>query len=132
MQESISPKFNGSTLALFLRQPILLQRESALFLMTSALDVFMTYILLKSSGENPEGPHFYESNPVTGFILYSWGLTSVIYFKFLMVAVVEVIAQIIAAKQIDTARRVLEFGTLIVGCVVIYSLMLFVRHSSVM
>lgn len=133
MHDSISPKASASTLDQFLRRPIVLQRESALFLMTSALDVFMTYILLTNSAEIPEGgPKFYESNPITGFILYSWGLKSVIYFKFFMVAVVEIIAQIIAVKQIETARRILEFGTVVVGCVVIYSLMLFVRHASVM
>lgn len=132
MHDSISPKTFGSTLGVFLRRPVALERESALFLLTSALDVFMTYILLSSSGKDPDGPHFYESNPVTGFILYSWGLKSVICFKFAMVAVVEIIAQIIATQQLETARRLLEFGTLIVGCVVIYSLMLFVRHASVM
>jgi hypothetical protein len=55
-----------------------------------------------------------------------------VYIKFAMVAVVEVIAQVIATKKIETARRLLEFGTLVVSGVVVYSLLLLLRHSSVM
>jgi len=128
MHESFTPKGSESVWTLLLRRPLPLQRESALFLLVSALDVFMTYLLLRTSAEDMGGPRFYESNPVPGYFLDSWGLRGVICFKFAMVAVVEVIAQIVALKQVETARRLLEFGTLIVGGVVVYSLMLSLRH----
>jgi hypothetical protein len=69
-----------------------LQRESALFLLASALDVFMTYLLLLMSEEESGGPGFYESNPVPRLFYHLWGLHGLVYFKFAMVAVVEVIA----------------------------------------
>jgi hypothetical protein len=52
-----------------------------------------------------------------------------IYFKLSMTAFVCVLVQIIALKKPSSAEFVLKLGTLIVGCVVIYSLVLLIRSG---
>jgi hypothetical protein len=97
-----------------------------LFIVSSALDVLMTWIMLS----NHEG--FVESNPIAKFFLDHWGPRGLVYFKFAMVAFVAVVCQIIALKREDIARRILYFATALVACVVIYSFMLLIRHSPLM
>lgn len=110
------------------RLPLPLQRESALFLIVSVLDVMMTHILLDGSAGNSGRVMFYESNPVARYFLEGWGLGGIVYFKFALVTFVEVIAHIVALKKVDVGRRLLEFGTLVVSAVVIYSMLLLVSH----
>jgi hypothetical protein len=98
-----------------------LEHETALFLLVCALDLFMTYVLLRRGG-------FRESNPVADWFLMRWGFPGMIVFKFATAAVVTVIAQVVAEKRVRTARWLLRFGTLIVGSVVVYSLVLFLRQ----
>ena len=62
------------------------------------------------------------------YFLDEWGLGGFIYFKFGMVAFIEVIAHLIAIKKVEVGRRLLEFGTLAVSLVVIYSMYLLVSH----
>jgi hypothetical protein len=105
-----------------------LQRESALFLIVSVLDVMMTYLMLFDIPE-PEGrTMFYESNPVARYIFEGWGLRGIVIFKFSSVALVEVIAQIIALRRLELGRRLLEFGTVVVALVVLYSMYLLLTH----
>jgi Domain of unknown function (DUF5658) len=110
------------------RLPLPLQRESSLFLIVSVLDVLMTCMLLGDLTGITGQTIFYESNPVARYFFENWHLRGIVYFKFGMVAIVEVIAHLIALKNVATARRLLEFGTLIVSVVVIYSLYLLVSH----
>lgn len=102
-----------------------LERETCFFILASALDVFMTWILL-------DRKDFRESNPVAGFFLAHWGIKGMIYFKFALVAFIAVLCQIIAIQKIEVARRVLYFATALVSCVVIYGLWLLLRTSGVL
>ena len=103
-----------------------LQQETLRYVLISALDLFMTYILLRQ-----EGMHFIESNPVAGRFLADWGIKGLIYFKFGMVALVCVIAQIVVRRRPLVAKWLLNGATLVVFGVVIYSLMLLLRHGNV-
>jgi hypothetical protein len=105
-----------------------LQRESALFVIVSVLDVMMTYLMLSDVPEPDGRVMFYESNPVARWFFEGWGLSGIVAFKFSMVAVVEVIAQIVAIRQLQVGRRLLEFGTLVVAVVVLYSMYLLLTH----
>ncbi len=105
-----------------------LQRESALFLLVSVLDVMMTYLMLSDVPEPDGRAMFYESNPVARWFFEGWGLSGIVIFKFTMVAVVEVIAQVVALRQLQMGRRLLEFGTLVVALVVLYSMYLLLSH----
>jgi Domain of unknown function (DUF5658) len=105
-----------------------LQRESALFLLVSVLDVMMTYLMLSDVPEPDGRAMFYESNPVARWFFEGWGLSGIVIFKFTMVAVVEIIAQVVALRKLQMGRRLLEFGTLIVALVVLYSMYLLLSH----
>ena len=103
-----------------------LERETAHFILASALDTVMTLIVMHHSAEGFTTKIIYESNPVARFFFDHWGSEGFVYFKFSLVAFVAVIAQVIATKKVRTARWVLNFGTIVVLCVVIYTLFLFV------
>ena len=99
-----------------------LETETARFVLASALDVFMTYLLIR----NPD--RFVESNPVALYFLNHWGVKGMVWFKFGTVAFVCVLAQIIARRKPETARGLLNLATVVVGAVVLYSLLLYLRH----
>ncbi len=101
------------------------QQESLLFVLVSAMDVFMTYILLSQSGS----VMFVESNPVARYFIAGWGPKGMIYFKFAMVAFVCVLAQIIARRKPRVARWLLLGATGVVSLVVVYSLRLLLMHG---
>lgn len=115
-------------LAFALRYRLPLEVETGLFILASALDVFMTRYLIANS---PSGSHisFVEGNPIARYVLDSWGPDALSWFKFGLVALVSVLCQVIARSKIDVARRVLHFATLVVTGVVIYSIVLMVRNS---
>ena len=103
------------------------QQETLLFVLVSALDVFMTYILLCQG----EGGLFMESNPVARFFIAEWGPKGMVYFKFAMVAFVSVLAQIIARHKPRVARWLLLGATGVVSLVVVYSLRLLLIHGDI-
>ena len=111
--------------SLLFGRPLPLERECGLFVLASALDVLMTYLLLLRDD-------FTESNPIALFFLINWGIAGMVAFKFAMVAVVAAIAQYIAMTKLSLARRVLNFGTLVVAGVVIYSFSLYVRQADLL
>ncbi|MBT4863707.1 MAG: hypothetical protein HON53_01120 [Planctomycetaceae bacterium] len=97
-----------------------LSGEVLLFLCFSIADVVLTFKLLHHGGH-------VESNPVAKFFIDSWGPKGMVYFKFVMVAFVFLIVQIIAHKRVETARKLLSFAILAVGAVVAYSAVLYMR-----
>jgi len=128
--ESVSPSKTpaGGIWYTIFRLSLPLQRESALFLIVNVLDVMMTYLMLSDIPEPDGRAMFYESNPVARYVFEHWELSGIVIFKFSMVAVVEVIAQIVALRQLQLGRRLLEFGTLVVAVVVLYSMYLLLWH----
>ncbi len=103
-----------------------LQQEMLRYVLVSALDLFMTYVLLRQ-----QGVHFIESNPVAGRFLADYGLKGMVYFKFGMVALVCVIAQIVVRRRPLVAKWLLNGATLVVTGVVIYSFALLLKHGNV-
>lgn len=95
-----------------------------MFVLVSALDVLMTYILLSQGGGR-----FVEANPVARYFIHGWGPRGMVYFKFATVAFVCVLAQIIARHQPRAARGLLLGATFLVAVVVIYSFSLLIRHG---
>ena len=101
------------------RKQLPLERETAVFILANALDVFMTHRLLHMGG-------FRESNPLADYFLAHWGIRGMVYFKFVLVAFVAVIAQIVYAHRPRTARWLLNGASLLTACVVLYSVRLLV------
>jgi hypothetical protein len=110
------------------RLPLPLQRESSLFLIVSVLDVLMTCLLLQDLTGATGRTIFYESNPIARYFFEHWQLGGIVYFKFGMVAFIEIIAHVIAIKKVPVGRRLLDFGTLVVSVVVIYSMLLLLSN----
>lgn len=106
----------------FWRNQLPLERETCVFILVNALDVFMTYLLLVTGS-------FRESNQLANYFIAHWGIRGMVYFKFSLVAVVTVIAQIVARKNMSTGRKLLNFGSAIVAGVVIYSFVLLIRSG---
>lgn len=115
------------TLYLLLRQGLPLEGETALFILASTLDVMMTWYLLFHGGSDHR--IWVESNPLPRYFLDSWGFDALVYFKFSLVALVALICQFVARHKIEVARRVLNFATLLVTGVVIYSIALMVQNA---
>ena len=118
---------------LIFRRPLPLERETSWFIFANAVDVFMTCVLFhlfpKGEGARPFG---IETNPIAGMFWHDSSLTGLVYFKFAMVTVVVVIAQIVASRRIEVARKLLNLGTLIVSGVVVYTIVLLLRNTNIL
>lgn len=100
-----------------------LEAETSMFILVNVIDFLMTYLLLISG-------LFRESNPVADYFLNRWGpVKGLLYFKMSMVAFVCVISQVIATQHLEQARWVLRIGIVVVSGVVVYSLVMYLKHS---
>jgi len=97
-----------------------LQNQTTTFILINVFDVFMTYTLIRFGG--------IEANPVARIFLERWGFNGMIFFKMVIVAFVCVVAQIIGHRRLRTAKVLLNFGTLITGAVVVYGIVLYLKH----
>ena len=97
-----------------------LQTETTAFIFVNCLDIFLTYIVIRFGGM--------EANPIANYFTLRWGFYGAIGFKLAIVAIVTVIAQIVAIKKMESARFLLIAGTVMVGCVLVYSVFLFMKH----
>lgn len=112
---------------LLFRQQLPLEHETAMFVLVNVLDFLVTWWLLTHGRTGDRA--FVESNPVARYFLYGWGpVKGMLMFKLALVLFVCGIAQVIAIWKPPTASRLLNFGTLAVGAVVVYSVTLYVRH----
>ncbi len=94
--------------------PLLLQFETAAFLLGSMADTLMTCLLLQNDA-------IYEANPVARFFLNEWGYAGMVSFKAFMVTFICAITQVIAYSKPSYSRRILKFGAFVMVCVVTYS-----------
>lgn len=96
-----------------------LQDHTTYFILINVLDIFLTYLILTRQGV--------EANPIANFFYRIGNIQGMIAFKMIIVAAVCILAQVIATRSIQTAGRLLTFGTIAVGCVVLYSVWLLAR-----
>ena len=100
-----------------------LETETVVYIFISALDLFVTWMMLRSG-------NFHERNPLARYFLDHWGPKGMIYYKFSIVAIVTMSAQGIALKKLATARFILILGSIVSGAVVVYSIALFLRGAA--
>lgn len=93
------------------------ETETAWFGLANALDIVLTFLLIRR-GE------FFESNPIARYFINHWGLKGMIGFKLALVLIVVAITQYVARTKPQLARAILIFGTVVVTAVVIYSVSL--------
>lgn len=97
-------------------------------MLAGTLDVVMTYLVLRLSAEGQTRLTFFESNPVAQWVLSRWGMQGLVAFKFLLTALVVVIAEVVGTVRPQLARALLWGGTLVIGAVVVYTMRLLVLH----
>ncbi len=116
---------SGDSKATLFGRQLPFESETNFYILANTLDVFMTFVLLKTGG-------FRESNEVANRVLDMFGIRGLVFFKFAIVAFVCVLAQMIAVKQPQTAKKLLIGGTVVVFAVVLYSCFLFLKYSKIM
>ncbi len=112
------------------RKKLKLQYETELswFILVGALDVFMTFLILRYSADGRTNNVMIEGNPIARWILMRWGIQGMVAFKFIMIAVVAVIAEVVGKTRPVVGRMLLTLGTVVVGGVVVYSFFLLKRN----
>lgn len=110
------------------KSALLYETELSWFIMAGALDVFMTYLILRYSAEGRTKSVLIEGNPIARWVLTQWGIRGMVIFKFLMIGLVAVIAEYVGRYRPATGRLLLQLGTVVVGAVVVYSFGLLRDH----
>ena len=105
-----------------------LETETCRFVLTSLLDLFMTFLLLYFSNRGMMRNVVVESNPVARYFISGWGTMGLVWFKIAMVTLILLATQAIALRRPVVAQLVLNGATLFVGSVVAYSGFLLVQN----
>lgn len=111
---------SGHGLSQFFFGHLPLQNETTVFILVNVLDIFATYALLRFGG--------LEANPIANYFFRRWNVNGMVVFKMTVVALVAILAQIIARRNLARASQVLILGTVIVTAVVLYSIYLLARR----
>lgn len=88
----------------------------ALFTLLGLLDLFLTSHLLQFGGGQ-----VYESNPIAGAFLRTYGLGGLVVFKLILTGLVDALAVVVAWHRPAFGGRILTFGCLATSGVVVYS-----------
>lgn len=110
------------------KSSLLYETELSWFVLVGALDVFMTYLILRYSAEGRTQNVLIEGNPIARWVLHKWGMQGMVIFKFIMIALVATIAEVVGQVRPNVGRGLLILGTLVVGGVVVYSVLLLQRN----
>lgn len=97
-----------------------LETETSWFLLFGSLDLMLTTLLLNTGAAH-------EANPLARFIIFHGGLPGLIGYKFGLLTLAAVAAQIIVLSRPRTAKAVLLMGTWVQLVVVAYSAMLLAK-----
>ena len=95
-----------------------------LFVVFNASDIVLTYVLIGHFGHM-------EGNPLAAYVVYGWGLRGMIWMKLGVVTLLCVAVHFVSQTKPELALRVIRFGAVAVGVVVIYSLFLLSRAAGV-
>lgn len=115
-----TPPKPRSPLHFLLRHPLSLESETSWFLLLGALDLVLTTVLLNTGV-------VHEANPLARFFLFVGGLNWLIGYKFGLLTVAAVAAQIILLHRPRAAKAVLHTGIGVQLLVVAYSVTLLVK-----
>jgi len=110
------------------RRGLLFETELSWFVLASALDVAMTFLVLHHSNNGMTRAPIVESNPLAQWFIDHWGFRGMAGYKLIMTLIVVVIAEIVGRQKPLVARMLLWGGTIVVGSVVIHSLRLLLAH----
>jgi hypothetical protein len=110
------------------RRGLLFETELSWFVLASALDVALTFLVLHYSNSGMTRTPIVESNPVAQWFIAHWGFRGMVGYKLIMTLIVVVIAEVVGRQKPLVAKMLLWGGTIVVGAVVIHSLRLLLAH----
>ena len=108
--EHAGPRRSLSLLNFALFGPLPLEHETCLFLLVNLADFVMTAWLTHAGG-------FREANRLAVWVLQNWGWRGLLAYKFGLVTVICLLAQVIARHRPETARRLLSGATILFAVV---------------
>jgi hypothetical protein len=103
-------------------EPLRLGREVHWLLLLSAADLLTTYALLR------QGVRFYEAHPIAQWCFARWNIAGMAGFKFVVIALVIVAAEVVERERPGRGRLVVGAGALAAGAVFVYGVLLYTRH----
>ena len=77
--------------------PVLYENHYAWFVLVSALDLMLTWIVLHAGGR--------EANAIAAAVLQRWGLEGMVVFKFALVVFVIALCEVIGRRNHAAGRR---------------------------
>ena len=105
---------------MFFTKDLILAQEYLAFVLLNLFDLFLTGYIFKHHGM--------EANGIALWVLQRFGLLGFAIFKFLLVTVLVLICEVIAAYKLKSARMVILLGCFVYGFVVIYESVLIFQH----
>jgi len=113
----------GGLVKEFLGSRPILESEISWLLLLSLLDILLTWALLS------RGPRFVESNPVAAWFFRRYNIAGLVAYKFGLIALVVVIAELVERNHEGRGRLVLRVGIIAAAAVVLYSAHLNFKYS---
>jgi Domain of unknown function (DUF5658) len=112
-------QFLGDLFRDFAKEASHLQRLSVLLILLSAADLFMTFLLLRTSSR------FYESNPVAQWIFQRWDIGGMAIFKFAVIGTAIALGEYIERRRAGWGKFVLAIGCVAAATVFWHGLRLY-------
>ena len=100
--------------------PLVLEHETALFLLVNLLDFLMTALVVQRHG-------FREANALPRAVLQLYGMRGLLIYKFLLVTVISLLCQVIAIHRPGTAKLLLNTATALLSLIVIRTLVILLQ-----
>jgi len=110
------------------RRGLLFETELSWFILASAMDVALTFLVLHHSNNGMTRTPIVESNPVALWFISQWGFRGMAGYKLMMTLIVVVIAEVVGRQKPMVAKMLLWGGTIVVSVVVVQSLRLLLAH----
>jgi hypothetical protein len=100
--------------------PVLYENHYTWFVLVSALDVMLTWVVLHAGGR--------EANALADAVLRNYGLGGMVAFKFALVALVIVICEVVGRRSIDTGRRLATWAVALTCVPLLVAILLLWGH----
>jgi hypothetical protein len=96
--------------------PVLYGDHYTWFVLVSALDVMLTWVVLHAGGR--------EANAIAAAVLQRWGLEGMVVFKFALVVFVVVLCEVIGRRNLAAGRRLATWAVALTCVPLVIAVML--------
>jgi len=96
--------------------PVLYENHYTWFVLVSALDVMLTWVVLHAGGR--------EANALAAEVLERWGLEGMIIFKFALVVLIIALCEVIGRRNLAAGRKLAGWAVALTCVPLIIAVML--------